>query len=55
VHGEADRLCPASRHALMHELMPQSRYAVIERAGHLLTLEKPMAVNALLRDWLKCV
>jgi len=51
--GEQDRLCPKSRHDLMHALMPQSRLVVIDGAGHLPTLEKPLETTAALRRWLE--
>lgn len=50
--GVQDKLCPLDRHAQMHTLMPQSRLAIIPRAGHLPTLENPAATFAHLRDWL---
>jgi pimeloyl-ACP methyl ester carboxylesterase len=50
--GAADQLCPRARHDLMHALMPQSRLAIIEGAGHLPTLEQPDATGAELRRWL---
>lgn len=50
--GDDDRLCPLDRHQQMHALMPQSRLAIIPRAGHLPTLENPAATFAQLRDWL---
>lgn len=52
LHGEDDRLCPASRHELMHELIPHSRYEIITGAGHLPSLEQPAKVSVLLREWL---
>lgn len=51
--GAEDRLCPLDRHRLMHRLMPQSRLVVIEGAGHLPSLEKPVETGAALRRWLK--
>lgn len=51
--GEDDRLCPLDRHELMHNLMPQSRLAVIAGAGHLPTLERPEQTIAALRSWLE--
>jgi pimeloyl-ACP methyl ester carboxylesterase len=51
--GAEDRLCPRDRHELMHELMPQSRLAIIEGAGHLPTLERPDETTAELRRWLE--
>ena len=50
--GQDDRLCPLDRHAQMHALMPQSRLAIIPRAGHLPTLENPAATFAHMQDWL---
>lgn len=52
LHGENDALCPASRHELMHQLMPHAEYRVVKGAGHLPTLEKPDQVNRLLKNWL---
>ena len=52
LHGEADSLCPASRHQLMHSLMPHADYRIIEKAGHLACLENPEAVNQAMRSWL---
>lgn len=51
--GEADRLCPRDRHDLMHLLMPQSRLAVIEGAGHLPVLEQPVRTTTELVRWLE--
>ena len=51
--GKEDRLCPVSRHELMHELIPGSRLAVIANAGHLPTLEQPDLTNRILKEWLR--
>jgi pimeloyl-ACP methyl ester carboxylesterase len=51
--GLYDKLCPLERHETMHQLMPQSRFAVIEDAGHLPTLEKPEETWAELARWLE--
>lgn len=51
--GEADQLCPISRHELMHDLIPNSRLEMIQGAGHLPTLEQPDRTNEALRNWLK--
>lgn len=50
--GEEDRLCPVERHQLMHDLIPGSRLEILPGAGHLPTLEQPLAVNAALSAWL---
>lgn len=51
--GAEDRLCPRDRHELMHALMPQSRLVVVEGAGHLPTLERPIETTAALRRWME--
>lgn len=51
--GRHDRLCPLSRHELMHELMPQSTLEIIDGAGHLPTLERPEQTTAALVRWLE--
>lgn len=51
--GEDDRLCPMDRHTQMHELVKGSELVVIEKAGHLTTLEQPEATNVALRRWLE--
>jgi pimeloyl-ACP methyl ester carboxylesterase len=50
--GAHDRLCPRDRHELMHRLVPSSRLAFVEEAGHLPTLQRPAETTALLRSWL---
>lgn len=51
--GAEDRLCPPSRHTLMHDLIPGSRLIVIENAGHLPTLEQPEKTTAEFIRWLE--
>ena len=51
--GAEDRLCPLDRHQLMQALMPQSELVVIDGAGHLPVLEKPVETTAHLFRWLK--
>lgn len=51
--GQHDIPCPRPRHDLMHRLMPQSRLAIVEGAGHLPTLEKPTKTTAELLRWLE--
>ena len=51
--GDKDRLCPVSRHELMHDLMPQSRLMILRDCGHLPTLEFPEETTAALSRWLE--
>lgn len=51
--GAEDTLCPLDRHEEMHRRIAHSRLHLIDRAGHLPTLERPEATNAALREWLE--
>lgn len=50
--GAEDRLTPPRRHEFMSELIPYASLRIIEAAGHVPTLEAPVATNAALREWL---
>jgi pimeloyl-ACP methyl ester carboxylesterase len=50
--GEGDVLTPPELAEEMAGLIPGARLARIAGAGHLPTMEKPEAANALLADWL---
>jgi len=50
--GRDDVATPLSLHEAMAALIPGARLAVIDRCGHLSTLEQPDAVKAELRRWL---
>lgn len=51
--GAHDCLCPRERHELMHALMPQSEFVVVQNAGHLPPLERPIETAAAMRRWLE--
>ena len=51
--GEDDKPCPVERHELMHSLIPNSTLVIVEKAGHLSTLEQPKAVTNALIAWLE--
>ncbi len=51
--GRHDGLCPVERHQLMHDLMPNSTFEVIDGAGHLPTLEQPIETTAAIARWLE--
>ncbi|MEM7091126.1 MAG: alpha/beta hydrolase [Pseudomonadota bacterium] len=53
--GREDRLCPISRHELLHQLLPRSNLVIIDGAGHMPTLEKPVETSRALGRWLKDV
>ena len=50
--GREDALTPLERHVEMVRQISTARLAVIERCGHLSTLERPHEVNVALRNWL---
>jgi pimeloyl-ACP methyl ester carboxylesterase len=50
--GREDMATPLALHEEIAALVPGARLAVIERCGHLATLEQPAAVSAALRFWL---
>ena len=50
--GREDALTPLERHEEIVRQIPTARLVVIERCGHLSTLEHPHEVNVALRDWL---
>ncbi|MGI9484214.1 MAG: alpha/beta fold hydrolase [Hyphomicrobiales bacterium] len=54
VVGALDEATPVARHEEIHAITPNSELAVIKGCGHLSTIEAPMEVNALLREWLTC-
>ncbi|QJE72642.1 alpha/beta fold hydrolase [Aerophototrophica crusticola] len=50
--GREDAITPPDRAEEMAAGIPGARVAVVERCGHLSTLEQPEAVTALMREWL---
>lgn len=50
--GRDDAWSPPARHEFMHQRIAGSTLALVERCGHMSTMEQPEAVNAALRDWL---
>lgn len=51
--GDADALTPPDHAREIVEAIPGARLHTVARAGHMLTLEQPDAVNTLLLDWLQ--
>jgi pimeloyl-ACP methyl ester carboxylesterase len=51
--GKEDTLCPLEQHTFMNQTIPQSVFAVVEKAGHLPTLEQPSLTNRHLQSWLQ--
>lgn len=50
--GEADQLTPPDHSQAIAGAIPGARLALVPGAGHMLTMEQPKRVNALLRDWI---
>ncbi|MBL4871817.1 MAG: alpha/beta hydrolase [Rhodobacteraceae bacterium] len=51
--GENDKPCPVEYHELMHSLIPNSTLVIVEKAGHISTLEQPKTVTKALLEWLE--
>jgi len=51
--GAQDVLTPVELHEEMSEKVPKASLVVIEDCGHLSPLERPRAVSAVMRYWLK--
>lgn len=50
--GDSDQLTPPECSQEIAALLPNARLVMLERCGHMLTMEQPERVNALLLDWL---
>jgi pimeloyl-ACP methyl ester carboxylesterase len=50
--GDEDRRTPVAAHKEFANLIPGSKFCVIERAGHFTPLEEPRTVSDALIDWL---
>ena len=50
--GREDTLCPVAHHELMAERIPQARLRIVERCGHLPSLEQPTIVTDEIRQLL---
>lgn len=55
VCGDADLLTPPEHSREIAAAIPGARFELIEQCGHMLTLERPDRVNALLRAWLASI
>jgi pimeloyl-ACP methyl ester carboxylesterase len=51
--GEADQLTPPAVSEEIVRLVPHARYEMVPRSGHMLTMERPDVVNAVLLAWLE--
>jgi pimeloyl-ACP methyl ester carboxylesterase len=51
--GRQDALTPLDLHEEMAARIPHARLVVVERSGHLTTMEQPEAVTAIMRYWLQ--
>lgn len=51
--GDSDQLTPPECSAEIAHLVPGAELATVARCGHMLTMEQPTVVNAILRAWLE--
>jgi pimeloyl-ACP methyl ester carboxylesterase len=52
LYGREEQLCHPQWHVEMAAALPQSQLVVIDKAGHLPTLEQPEATNEAIANWL---
>jgi len=50
--GEADQLTPVEHSQVIANAIPGARLELIERSGHMLTMEQPAEVNRILLGWI---
>jgi len=50
--GDSDRVTPPELSREIASLIPHARLELVKDCGHLLTMERPAEVNAVLLDWL---
>ena len=53
--GEDDQLTPPACSKEIADLCPRARLVLVPRCGHMLTMEQPDLVNAVLEEWLSSV
>lgn len=53
VCGDSDQLTPPECSQEIAQLVPGAELAMVARCGHMLTMEKPDVVSAILRRWLE--
>jgi pimeloyl-ACP methyl ester carboxylesterase len=51
--GKEDTWSPAERHERMIELVPHARLRLVERCGHMSTMERPGEVLAAIEEWMR--
>ncbi|HBG06938.1 MAG: O-methylpimelyl-ACP methylesterase [Geobacteraceae bacterium GWC2_58_44] len=52
IHGELDKICPASASAYMADRLPMGRLKVMEGCGHAPFMTRPEQFNGLVREFL---
>lgn len=50
--GADDAWSPPPQHQAMHAAMTSSRLCLVDRCGHMSTMERPAEVSAAMADWL---
>ncbi len=53
--GDSDQLTPPECSAEIAQRVPGAELATVARCGHMLTMEQPEVVNAILKAWLERV
>ena len=52
--GEQDSWSPVEQHEAILAQLPKAQLEVVANAGHMVTMEQPLVVSAILKDWLTC-
>jgi len=55
ITGSEDRMTPPKFARWLEEQIPQARLVLVEGAGHMVMLEKPEGIAALVREWLEAL
>jgi pimeloyl-ACP methyl ester carboxylesterase len=55
IHGEEDNLIPVAQAKRMSEKIPQGKWGVIPKAGHVSNLENPKLFNQYLLEFLEII
>ena len=51
ITGRQDQVCTPAIHEEIARLMPNAQLEIVEECGHLSTLEQPLQVNQIIRNW----
>ncbi|MGK0363276.1 MAG: pimeloyl-ACP methyl ester carboxylesterase [Saprospiraceae bacterium] len=53
ITGREDKVCTPELHEEMASMIPNAELEIVEKCGHLSTLEQPEEINRIIRKWIK--